>query len=130
MRRRVWVIRLIFSVVFILLSLIISFFLSDAFAVNFLNTSFVIGLLLLAISGASFVIINGFFDVFALGWKRIFSREDLTDDRSHWSYDRENTSDSEKDVLRKKAKNELFIFLPMTIGIVLVVLSLVILQFI
>lgn len=128
MRKRIWIIRLLMSTVMIITSAIISLFFSNSFIINFMNTSFLLALSFMVISGLSYVIINGFFNIFVLGWKRIFSKDDLTVDRSHWSYDKKDENNSERELLRKNAKKELFIYIPLSIGIILFVISIIILS--
>lgn len=128
MRKRIWIIRLLMSTVMIITSAIISLFFSNSFIINFMNTSFLLALSFMVISGLSYVIINGFFNIFVLGWKRIFNKDDLTVDRSHWSYDKKDENNSERELLRKNAKKELFIYIPLSIGIILFVISIIILS--
>ncbi|OEG00090.1 hypothetical protein BHF71_06500 [Vulcanibacillus modesticaldus] len=128
MRHRIWTIRILISLGLSLLSLIIAFFLKDSLFLNYINTSFMIGLFFLVISGISYVIISGFFDVFVIGWKNLFFKKDPYVDKNHWSYDNNvSTVDDEIKKLRKKAKLELFIYLPLFIGFFLISQSFILL---
>lgn len=127
MQKRVWTIRISLFSFIIIMSLLISLILKNSFTVNYINTTFFIGLILLVISGSSFVIINGFFSAFAMGFKVIFNRNDESIDKSHWSYDKLENKDDKTESLRDKAKKELFIYLPLTVGLFLMLQCIIIL---
>lgn len=133
MRNRKWLITLSVITILNLFTLVYAYIEQGDFLINFVNASFMIGLFFLVISGSSYVIIGGFFKVSLMGWKRLLKRNnDDSIDRTHWSY--ENNEYEDEDVneddkhstsdLRKKAKNDLFITLPLIIGIVLIAESL------
>ncbi len=134
METRKWLIRLLAVLSLSVVSLLYAYLKDGDILLDFLNATFMIGLFFLVISGSSYVINGGFFRVWSMGWKRLFSRNKNEDiDRTHWSYDNNNDSDvdeDEEDVqlkreLRKKAKHELFLKLPFIIGIALTAESLI-----
>lgn len=131
---RRWMIRILLSLFFSAVSLIISFFNGDTLLLHYINTTFMIGLFFLVISGISLVLFSGFFNVFVLGWKKLFFKEDPYEDRNHWHYENKDPADqdpveSEKLILRKKAKLELVFFLPLSVSIILLIQSFLFLYF-
>ncbi len=127
MKLRVWIIRFSLFLVITILSLLISLVLDNSYIINYINTTFIIGLFFLVFSGTSYIIIFGFFKVFASGFKIIFNRNDEYIDKSHWSYDKVDNQSEKIDPLRYKAKKELFIYLPLTVGLLLILQSIIIL---
>jgi len=125
MKTRKWSIRLITILSLSLVIFLYAYLRGSDILLGFINASFMVGLLLLIISGSSYVIIGGFFKVSLMGWKRLLRRnDDDYIDRTHWSYDK-NNGDNDEDVLLKqelrgKAKNELFITLPFIVGAALI----------
>ena len=105
---------------------LISLFMKDQYAINYMNTSFIIGLVFLMFAGAAYTIIGGFWDVFIKGSKIVFRRREADDDDTHWSFDKEEEED-EVELMREGAKRELFIFLPLTAGLTLLVQAIAIL---
>lgn len=125
---RKWFIRLITVLGLSLVALLYAYLNDGDILLNYINASFMIGLFFLVISGSAYVINGGFFKVWSMGWKRLFRRNNDDDvDRTHWSYD--NGEDEEdvqlRQVLRKKAKNELFLTLPLVVGVALIAESLI-----
>ena len=127
MKQRVWIIRLLLVLIMTAISLLVSLLLKNSYLVNYINTTFMLGLFFLVISGLSYTIIFGFWKVFSMGFKIIFNRGDESLDRSHWSYDKSDSQDDSIDLIRDRAKKELFIYLPLTVGLVLLLQSLIIL---
>ncbi|MGD9677560.1 MAG: DUF3899 domain-containing protein [Vulcanibacillus sp.] len=128
MRRRIWTIRFISIFTSTIISLLISFVLKSSYTINYINTTFIIGLIFIVFSSLSFVIIFGFFTVLLKGFKLFFYRENPSVDRTHWSYDINNTpNNNHKNLLREKARKELFIYLPFIIGVVMILQSIIIL---
>ncbi|WP_068722652.1 DUF3899 domain-containing protein [Tepidibacillus decaturensis] len=123
MAKRKWFIRIILSITFSILSGMISIITEGKFLTNYINISFMIGLFLLMISGVAVVIFSGFFDLFAKGWKQLFFKSDPSVDRSHWRYEINANGESKDDLLRKNAKRELFIFIPLFISLFLIIQS-------
>ncbi|WP_165894961.1 DUF3899 domain-containing protein [Tepidibacillus fermentans] len=119
MIKRIWFIRAIMSLLFTLISILIAFFHKGNFLLNYSNTTFMIGLTLLLISGIMIVHISGFFRVFWLGWKKMFFREDPYTDSAHWSQEKTEIPD-EMALRRKQAKYELLIYLPLFIALILI----------
>lgn len=126
---RRWMIRIILSLFFSAVSFIVSFLNGDTLLLQYINTTFMIGLFFLVISGISLVLFSGFFNVFVLGWKKLFFREDPYEDRNHWHYENKDPAESEKLILRKKAKLELVFFLPLSVSIILLIQSFLLLYF-
>lgn len=132
MKTRKWLIRLLAVLSLSLLSLLYAYIKDEDILLEFINASFMIGLFFLVISGSTYVIAGGFFKVWSMGWKRLFRRRNEDPiDRTHWSYDDdeyEDENDEEVQLrreLRKKAKNELFLTLPLVIGVALIAESLI-----
>lgn len=132
MRMRVWFIRLVLAFAFTILSLIISFIMNGSLLINYINTSFMTGLFFLTICGITLIIFSGFFNVFALGWKKLFFRDDQFSDKTHWSYDINSKKElaNEKQLLRRKVRHELFIYIPLSIAIFLLTQSFLLLYFV
>lgn len=125
---RRWMIRVILSLFFSVVSLIIAFLNGDSLLLQYINTTFMIGLFFLVISGISLILFSGFFNVFALGWKNLFFKKDPYEDRNHWHYENKDPAgkdpaEMEKLILRKKAKLELTFFLPLSVSILLLLQS-------
>lgn len=110
--------------------LLIALFMKDQFIVNYLNASFMVSLFFLAFAGIAYTVIYGFWDVFAKGAKFLFSRRDDEGDWSTLDYEEKFNNKSEGDLLRANAKKELFLFLPLTIGLLLLIISIIILLFV
>ncbi|MFV9511182.1 DUF3899 domain-containing protein [Tepidibacillus sp. LV47] len=120
MKKRIWLIRVMLGLFFTLVSILYAYMREGNFLLNYSNTTFMIGLSLLLISGIGIVHISGFFHVFWLGWKKMFFREDPYTDSTHWSQEKDKVP---KEIIlrKKKAKYELFIYLPLFIAIILII---------
>ncbi len=122
MTKRSWFTIIILSVLFSLVSLFISFFKQGEIITNYINISFIIGLLFLLIFSINLIIISGFFDLFFKGWKKLLFNEDSYTVSTHLNMNKEDNidkHDKENKLLRKKAKYQLFLFIPLIIGIIL-----------
>lgn len=125
---RIWTIRLALSISISVITLLFSFSMDGTTLLNYINTSFLIGLFLLIISGSSFVINLGFFDTFAKVTKKIFKKDDEYTDKTHWSYN-ENNKDEEDKHLRKNKKLEYLLYSPLFISFFLMAQSLLLVYF-
>ena len=126
MTKRVWLIRLLLVVAFTALTALITLFFKGQYILNYMNTSFIIGLILLMIAAVAYTVIYGFWDVFAAGSKLLFRRRHEEKDETHWSFDKKEDKEP-IDQLRDSAKRELFIFLPLITGIALLMQTIAIL---
>ncbi|MCF6092963.1 DUF3899 domain-containing protein [Microaerobacter geothermalis] len=124
---RIWVVRGATFLVILFATLLLSFLGENTYFINLLNTSFLIGLFLLSIAGAGWVILGDFFITFAKGWKILFSR----DKESEFWFDAEPLNEDEK--IKKKLKGEVktewFVYLPFISGLMLIGLSIFLLLF-
>lgn len=127
MKNRVWSIRLIITLIALVIVLLIALLLKGQFIVNYINISFNAGLIFLMFAGITYTIIYGFWEVFGKGAKFLFSTKNDEKDRDHSRHEEKPDSKNEAELLRESAKKELFIFLPLTVGLILLTISIIIL---
>ncbi len=127
MKKRIWSIRLLITLIALIIVLMIALLLKDQFIVNYLNTSFIISLIFLMFAGIAYTITYGFWEVFGKGAKFLFSTRDDKKDRDHFKHEEKSDSKNETELLREAAKKELFIFLPLTVGLALLIISITLL---
>lgn len=129
MTKRVWLIRLLVVLAFTALTALLALISKETYAVSYMNTSFIVGLIFLIFAAVAYTIIYGFWDVFAAGSKLLFRRRDEDEDETHWSFDKPEPEET-VERLREAAKRELFIFIPLTAGLVLLAQAITLLNFI
>ncbi len=126
MKKRAWAIRLLVTLMAMVIALLIALIMKGHILVNYLNVSFIISLFFLIFAGIAYTIIYGFWDVFIIGSKFLFSRRDEEKDKNFWTLSKPQTTKTESDLLREKAKKELFIFIPLTAGIIILNIAVII----
>ncbi len=129
MAKRVWLIRLLVVLAFTAITALFALIPKETYAASYMNTSFIIGLIFLMVAAVAYTIIFGFWNVFAAGSKLMFRRRDEDEDDTHWSFDKPEVEETVEH-LREGAKRELFIFIPLTVGLVLLAQAITILYLI
>jgi len=123
MKKRNWFTRLFFITLFSLVSLTIASRKPGDLLLQYINSSFLIGLFFLIASGIAIIFTFGVFQNFFKAWKSIYTIRDPYSDSDHWS------REDNEEVPLSLTRVEYTITIPLMVGLTLIVESVVLLIF-